>query len=159
MSRIKNPRAYLSQAALIARNPVFRAMCQKVMRPAQQVDLALDARIAFESVSKGTCNAADRDTLAGTVNVCMVLCETHCAPNDLQITLDAQAAMLRADVRALHGKTWNFDAAGRTAWLQLLDMHEQLIAQLGQAALTTALLDVIDRRKRGQVHQIKEIAA
>ncbi len=71
---------------------------------AQQTNLALAARIAFESAYKGNCNDADRDTLAGTVKICMVLTETHCTPDDLQLTLDAQNAMLRADLRAAQGK-------------------------------------------------------
>jgi hypothetical protein len=120
----------------------------------KQVDLALAARMAFESVQRGTFTEADRDTLACMTNVCMVLAETHCSADDLATAVASQEAMLRADGRALEGKRWNFDGEGRTAMLAVLDIHEQLIAQLGQTAVTEALMEIMHRRSRGQVHRV-----
>lgn len=155
MTRIQNPQAYLSRAELLARNPVFRALGRKNMPIAGQVDLALAARRAFESAQLGTFNAADLDTLVGTSNVCLVLAEKHCIAADVEACKAAQAAILRADARVLDGKSWNFDGEGRLAWLDLLDIHEQLIALLGQSALTDAVLTVINRRSKGHVVRIK----
>jgi hypothetical protein len=155
MSRITFVQAPRKNHALILRNPVFKSMGRSPMDHAKQTDLALAARIAFESVQRGTYTEADRDTLACIANVCMVLAEWHCSPSDLTAIVASQEAMLRADGRTLDGKRWNFDGEGRTAMLAALDIHEQLIAQLGQTAVTEALMEIIKRRTQGQVHRVE----
>jgi hypothetical protein len=145
--------------ALLARNPVFRAVGRKPMEASRQTDLALAARIAFESVQRGTANDADRDTLVCLFNVAMVLASKHLSTADLDDQLAAQDALLRADGRALTGKAWNFDGEGRRAMLVAIDAHEQQIALLGQALVTDALLTVMDMRAKGHVHQVVGVAA
>lgn len=130
--------------AMLARNPVFRAIGRKPMEASRQTDLALAARMAFESVQRGTGNDADRDTLVCMVNVAMVLASQHLSAADLDDQLAAQDALLRADGRAATGKAWNFDGEGRSAMLVAIDAHEQQIALLGQALVTDALLTVMD---------------
>lgn len=143
--------------AMLARNPVFRAVGRKPMEASRQTDLALAARMAFESVQRGTANDADRDTLVCMVNVAMVLASKHLSAADLDDQLAAQDALLRADGRALTGKAWNFDGEGRRAMLVAIDAHEQQIAVLGQALVTDALLTVMDMRANGHVHQVKTL--
>ena len=143
--------------AMLARNPVFRALGRKPMEASRQTDLALAARMAFESVQRGTANDADRDTLVCMVNVAMVLASKHLSAADLDDQLAAQDALLRADGRALTGKVWNFDGEGRRAMLVAIDAHEQQIALLGQALVTDALLTVMDMRANGHVHQVKTL--
>lgn len=145
------------RAELIARNPVFKAFGRVPMAKDKQVDLALAARLAFESVQRGTFSANDRDTLACVVNVGMVLADKHCSAYDLRIATDAQDAMLRADRRVLEGKAWNFDGQGRQQMLDALDLHEQQIEALGYAAITDAILTMRDMRARGEVHLVKLI--
>lgn len=154
MSRITFIPAKNKRPDLIARNPIFRAMAPKTMAVNCQTDLSLPTRIAFESTQRGTANDVDRDTLVCMVNVSMVLAEKHCSEADLDATLEAQDALLRADSRVLLGKPWNFDGPGRTAMLHALSIHEQLIAQLGRVALSDALIEVQTRRLRGQVHKV-----
>jgi hypothetical protein len=145
---------------LLARNPVFKAFAAgKRMAQPQQTNLALDAREAFDSIEHGTGNAYHRDILAGTANVVMVLAEKHCAADDLASAVAAQKALLRADCRLAVGKRWNFDGEGRTAMLRTLDAHEQMLATFGPAELTDALVTVLERRARGQVHRIEKVAA
>ena len=139
---------------LLYRNPIFMAMMPKTMRQAQQVDLSLAAREAFESVQRGTACADDRETLAGVSNVVMVLAEKHCAQDDLDAAYAAQAALLRADVRALEGKRWNFDGEGRMAMIQALATHQQQVTQLGQVAITDAALEIMNRQDRGMVFKV-----
>lgn len=154
MTRLKFIPARSKPVHLLARNPIFKALGRNPMTQAQQTDLALAARIAFDLTQQGKATEADRDTLACVANVVMVLAEKHCSPDDLANALAAQEALLRADGRALQGKRWNFDAKGRQAMITVLDAHEQQIAQLGQAAVTEAVLEVQQRRARGQVHQV-----
>lgn len=154
MSRINFIPAPRKNPALVLRNPVFKSLHRDPMTAAKQQNLALVARLAFDTIQRGKGNVYDRDNLACVVNVCMVLAEQHCGPEDLEAILDAQDGMLRADGRVMQGKRWNFDAEGRAAMLAALDIHEQLIAQLGQAAVTDALLEVMTRRADGQVHRV-----
>lgn len=144
-----------NKAAQLARNPVFRAVCHMPMQQRKQTDLALAARMAFESVQRGTANDADRDTLVCMVNVAMVLASKHCGPEDLADQLAAQDALLRADGRVLQGKRWNFDGEGRASILRAIDAHEQQIAQLGQGLVTDAMLTVMEMRAAGQVHRVE----
>ena len=143
------------KAELLARNPVFRAVCHVPMKATKQVDLLLAARMAFESVQRGTANEADRDTLVCMVNVAMVLAGKHCGPDDLDDQLAAQDALLRADGRVLQGKRWNFDGEGRLAIIAMLDAHEQMLAAFGGAELTDALMTVMTRQASGRVHRIE----
>jgi hypothetical protein len=159
MSKINFIQAPSKPPALLYRNPVFRACMPKVMKQAQQVDLALAAREAFESSQKGTVTEDERDILAGTANVVMVLAEKHCVPADLAAAIAAQEALLRADCRAASGLHWNFDGEGRLAIMRMLDAHEQMLATFGHGTLTDALLTVMDRRAKGQVHRIVKVAA
>ncbi|MES2685513.1 MAG: hypothetical protein V4706_01760 [Pseudomonadota bacterium] len=139
---------------LLARNPVFRAVGRQPMPLKKRENLLLAAHEAFESAQRGTANDADRDTLVCMVNVAMVLAGKHCIAEDLADVLAAQDALLRADLRKLQGKGWNFDGEGRKAILVALSSHEQQIAQLGQAAVTDALLVVREMRAKGEVHQV-----
>lgn len=154
MSRVRFVAARGKPAHLLARNPVFRAFGGAPMTPGQQTDLALAARIAFDSVRKGQCTEADRDTLACMVNVAMVLAERHCSQAELDAALAAQEAMLRADGRAQQGMRWMFDGTGLAAFTRILDVHEQQVALLGRAEVTAAVLEVGERRARGQVHRV-----
>ena len=159
MSKINFIQAPKTPPSLLYRNPVFRAFMPKAMRQAQQDDLSLTARAAFECVQQGVGTEDNRDILAGTANVVMVLAEKHCAPDDLAAAIDAQEALLRADCRAADGKRWGFDAPGRMALLRMLDAHEQMLATFGCAALTDALCTVMARRAKGQVYHIQKAQA
>lgn len=142
------------RADLLARNPVFRAMGRRPMSTEKRTDLLIASRVAFAAVDTGKGNDADRDTLACMVNVCMVLAEKHLIGADLEAILDAQRALLRADVRVAEGKRWGFDGEGRAAMLRALDMHDQMAEQFGWAYITDALLTVRERMAAGQAHRI-----
>lgn len=138
---------------LMARNPVFRAAGHKPMVATKQTDLALKARLAFESFQSGTANHAERGTLASVVNISMVLARKHCGAEDLIDAQEAQEALLRADSRVLNGKQWSFDDEGQIAMLRALSVYEQQIAQIGQASITDAVLTVMKMQSKGQVHR------
>lgn len=146
------------RAELLARNPVFRALGRVPMSAEKRTDLLIASRIAFAAVDKGQGTEADRDTLACMVNVAMVLAEKHLVGDDLEAILDAQRALLRADVRVADGKRWGLDGEGRAALLRALDMHDQMAEQFGWAYITDALLTVRERMASGQVHRIVEAA-
>lgn len=159
MARLHFIKARGKPPGMLYRNPVFKALLPKQMRQAQQVNLSLDAREAFEAVQTGKATDDDRDMLAGVANVVMVLAEKHCVQADLDAAIAAQEALLRADVRVRQGQRWNFDGPGRAAVLHMLDAHEQMLATFGHAILSDAMLTVLARQASGQVHRVVKVAA
>jgi hypothetical protein len=154
MSRITFIPARGKSVQLLARNPVFRAIARNPMNTAMRNNVELPAQIAFKSVQEGAANDADRTALATMCNVIMVLAEKHCSQSDLDDAIEAQMAIVRADRRAAQGKHWNFDGEGRLAMIQALATHQQQITQLGQVAITDAMLEVLDRKAKGQVFTV-----
>lgn len=156
MTRLASrPMPQRSRRALLG-NPVYKALAAKPMAASIQLDQAIDVRMAFEQVVQGKATWSDRQSIAGVSNCVAMLAATHCVPADQAAAEAAQMAILRADARLLHGgaSTWNFDGPGRQAVLQMLDIFEQLIAQLGRLQVIEALISVIDHVKRGHTHQI-----
>lgn len=142
--------------ALIASNPVYQAFARKPMPKALQCTQAIDARLAYEAVTRGSATTDDYETLGSLDNLITVLAEQHCTADDLATAHDAQKAILAADARWLDGKAWNFDYEGRKAVVAGLTMFEQMAAQIGQGAVTLALIEIINRKKRGQVHRMEK---
>lgn len=140
---------------LIARNPVYQAFAKKPMDASLQATQSIDVRLSYAKAISGDADQNDREALAGMANVIMVLAEKHCVPADLEVAQAAQMALLRADGRAMQGKTWNFDGEGRTAIQTAMDLFEDMVANLGQGAVTEALLTVLERAARGQVHRVE----
>lgn len=151
MSRITFVQAPAKPVHLIARNPIYRALGRKPIAKDKWTGLSLDARLAFQRVQIGAGTLDDRVTLACTVNVSMVLAEKHCTNEVLGTTLAARDAIGRADARMAQGKAYNFDGPGRLEMLRVLDVHDQLIAELGQAAITDSILEMRQRKARGHV--------
>lgn len=140
---------------LIARNPVYQAFARKPMPQSLQATQALDVRLAYSNAIQGDATKADREALAGMANCIMVLAEKHCAPGDLEAAQAAQMALLRADGRAMQGKAWNFDGEGRAALLDAMDLFEDMVARMGYGAVTEALVTVLERAAKGQVHRVE----
>ena len=140
---------------LIARNPVYQAFARKPMPQSLQATQSIDVRLSYAKAISGDADKNDREALAGMANVIMVLAEKHCVPADLEAAQAAQMALLRADGRAMQGKTWNFDGEGRAAILAAMDLFEDMVATLGQGAVADALLTVLERAAKGQVHRVE----
>ncbi len=158
MSRIAFAPAPRKPTALIARNPVYQAFARKPMPASLQCTQAIDARLAYEAVIHGSATTDDYQTLGSLANLITVLAEEHCTPDDLATAHDTQKAILAAQARWLDGKAWNFDSAGRRAMVAGFDMFEDMAARIGQGAVTLALIKIINREKRGQVHRMEPTA-
>lgn len=155
MSRLNFIPAPNKPVHLIARNPIYKAFGRKPIAHDKWASLSVDARMAFARFEIGTQQMPDdRGTLACTVNITMVLAEQHSSDTDLACVEAARDALARADVRAAKGLAWNFDATGREEMKHALEVHDQLIAQLGQATITDAILEMRARRDRGHVVEI-----
>jgi flagellar biosynthesis regulator FlbT len=120
-----------------------------------QATQAIDVRLSYAAAIAGVAIRIDREALAGMANCVMVLAEKHCIAADLEAAQAAQMALLRADGRAMQGKAWNFDGEGRAAIQTAMDLFEDMVANLGQGAVTDALLTVLERTAKGQVHRVE----
>lgn len=141
--------------ALIAANPVYQAFARKPIPASLRCTQAIDARLAYDAVTKGTATPDDYQTLGSLANLIMILAEKHCTPDDLATAHAAQKAVLAAQARWLDGKAWNFDMAGRKAMVAGLDMFEDMAERIGYGAVTLALVEIIKRERRGQVHRFE----
>ena len=140
---------------LIAKNPVYQAFAKKPMPQSLQATQSIDVRLSYANAISGDATKDDREALAGMANCVMVLAEKHCIAADLEAAQAAQMALLRADGRALQGKAWNFDGEGRAAIQAAMDLFEDMVARLGHGAVTVALLTVLERQAKGQVHRVE----
>lgn len=155
MSRVVFGPAPRKPTALIARNPVYQAFARKPMARPLQCAQAIDARLSYEAVIRGCATPDDYQTLGSLANLITVLAEQHCTPDDMTRACNAQKAILAAQARWMDGKSWNFDGPGRCAMVAGLDMFEQMVSQIGQGAVTLALIEIINRENRGQVHRME----
>lgn len=156
-AKYKRPNRRPNKMALIVRNPVYQAYAARPMNQDLQTMQAIDARLAFDAACAGQATRDDRETLAGVANAIMVLAEKHCTAADLELAQDAQKALLRADASVMqgHAAIWTFDAEGQQAMLAALDAWEQMASQIGFGAVSEALLTVLERTARGQVHRVE----
>lgn len=143
------PRKSLS---LIARNPVFQAFAKKPMPTKLMVSQAIDAHLSFKAISAGQATTDDYETMGSLANLITILTERHCVAADQAVAIDAQKAVLRAQARWLDGKVWNFDGEGRAAMKEAMQIFEDCAERIGQGAVSLALLEIIEREKRGHVH-------
>ena len=141
--------------ALIASNPVYQAFARKPMAGDLRTTQAIDARLAYDAVTKGTATVDDFETLGALANLITMLAEKHCTADDQATAQATQKAILAAQARFLDGKAWNFDYEGRKAMVAGLGMFEQMAEHIGQGAVTLALVEIIKRERRGLVHRME----
>lgn len=138
---------------LIARNPVYQAFAKAPMPKSLQTTQSIDARLSYANTLNGQADRGDRETLAGVANCAMVLAEKYCIPADLAVAQQAQMALLRNDARVMDGgKTWQFDTEGQTAMLAVIELFEDMAERFSHGAVCEALVTVMERARRGQVH-------
>ena len=80
------------------------------LREEERAQLLVPVRLSFEKMRSGTGTEHDFDTLAATVNLCMVVAETV---NDHMLTFTQQAQDALMDMHARHKRTgrWGLDHA------------------------------------------------
>lgn len=153
-SSSKKRRRPLSRAEMLARNPVWRANLGGGMTRAQQTDLALRSRLAFDNIIHGRAEHGDPDELAVISNLCLVLCERGIGAEFLPRVKEAQQAILSAQERENAGKAFNFTGTERQALLDLMDLHEQQILLASELDLIESLAEIEVRVSQGDVTRL-----
>ena len=122
----------------------------ETLTPGEVQQLALPARVAWESLRGGHGEQGDFDTLAAALNIALVraeaidpLCERTC--------IDAQGALMRTHER--YGRTgrWGVDGPALQAIPPALDLHDQMLELSTPAQIEAAGLEVMRRIRAGEV--------
>lgn len=117
---------------------------------AEQMQLSLPVRVAFERVRTGVTQDGDFDTLAAAANTAMV-CAESISPFVLQTCQAGQAALMRMLARhTAHGR-WGLDGLGLQEVRDTVDVYEQLIGLLTAGQLSSALRECARRMQIGEV--------
>jgi hypothetical protein len=114
----------------------------------EQAQINTPVRIAFEMMRTGNGVEDHFQTLAGSINVTMVLAE-KIDPLCEKTAIAARDALVRCIER--HKKTgkWGFDGPALTEILDAIDLHEQLIANQTPLQIQVAMKEVIRRMDNG----------
>lgn len=120
--------------------------------PAEQAQLNLPVRVAFQSFIDRTATEGDFHTLAGAVNVAMVCAETI-DPLVEQTCTAARDALMRVHARQMQCGQWGLDGPAFAEIEQALQVYEQLVSLLTGGQLKDAMAEVIRRMQAGDVLQ------
>ena len=114
------------------------------LREEERAQLLVPVRLSFEKMRSGTGTEHDFDTLAATVNLCMVVAETV-SSDMLHFTQQAQDALM--DMHARHKRTgrWGLDHASLELLPSVIHIYEQLLELCAPAQLKRAWIEVVDR--------------
>lgn len=149
------------------------------LRPFDQAEvntLTLAPQMAYQAISTGKAQPGDFDTLAAVVNVTLVRAERielvgYGQPDDtpeelaeqqatgremVALAKEAQDALMHMRQRFLRTGRWGVDAAARETLPAVLDLHHQILQLSLPKQMKAALLEVLDRCKKGQVHRTQD---
>lgn len=114
------------------------------LREEECAQLLVPVRLSFEKMRSGTGTEHDFDTLAATVNLCMVVAETV---NDdmLHFTQQAQDALMEMHARHKRTGRWGLDHASLETLPAVIDVYQQLLEPCAPAQLKRAWIEVVDR--------------
>lgn len=129
------------------------AICEQPMDAEQVSSLAVGYHGAVDSIRRGVGTDKDAHTLAGAVNIALVLAEQGIGPECIPIIQRAQNAVMVLIRRGEATGRYVFDGPGLTVLAEFVDIHDQ---QLGAEACTKALMmavirEVQRRHARGDV--------
>lgn len=129
------------------------AICEQPMAAEQVVDLAVGYHGAVDSIRRGAGTDKDAHTLAGAVNIALVLAEQGIGPECIPAIQLAQNAVVVLIRRGEATGRYVFDGPGLQAVLELVSIHDQQLAAEActQALMTSVIREVQRRHNRGDV--------
>jgi len=116
--------------------------------PAEQLNLNLPARLAFESIRTGKGQEGDFHTLASAINVTMIRAK-DIDPLVEQTAKDARDALHRCWTRWENTARWGFDGPALQSIPLALDLYEQLLELSTPIQMQAAMNETIRRMQAG----------
>lgn len=126
-------------------------MARRLSRP-EQADLSVVYWAALDEMTQGRGDETHFDSLAGAVNLALVLAER--AGNNAEALAriqEAQNALMRAQSRKETLGRFGFDGPGYTAMQTALDLHDQQLALCTGKQMIDAMNEAIRRMRAGDV--------
>lgn len=157
MATGRKPRRPMSKAELAVRSPVWMASKRAPMQEDAQAKLVVRVRMAFHRITLGEGDDTDSADVANAANIAMVLCEMEHGAEYLPRVLAAQDAIVTAQHRANAGQGFTFDAPGRQAVLDMLDLYEQQVNVATHEDVMRALATCADRMRAGHAVEVRPI--
>lgn len=117
---------------------------------AEQRQLNLPVRLAFDSFIKRTAEEPDFHTLAAAVNIAMV-CSESIDPLVEQSCVAGRDAMQRVWKRHAETGQWGLDGPAMVEIEQTIEIYEQLVRLLTGGQLKDAMAECIRRMQAGEV--------
>lgn len=117
---------------------------------AEQANLNLPVRLAYDAMINGQATEPDFHTLAAAVNVAIVCAESIDSLVE-QTCIAGRDAMMRVHDRQIKLGRWGFDGPGRLEVESCVDVYEQLTSLLTGGQLKQAMSECIRRMQAGKV--------
>lgn len=128
----------------------------RTLDEADRVRLALSYWGALDALKRGQGSENDIDTLAGAVNVSLVLAErTPGGEAAIEVIKAAQDALMRAKARQVRLGRVGLDGPGAQALAEALNIHDQQMRLHKSGELESALVEAIKRMRRGEVLEVQ----
>lgn len=121
--------------------------------PAEQAQLNLPVRVAFQAFIDRTASEGDFHTLAGAVNVAMI-CAESIDPLVEQTCTAARDALMRVRARQTVCGQWGLDGPAFAELELAIEVYEQLTANLTGGQLKEAMSECIRRMRAGEVLEV-----
>jgi len=110
---------------------------------------------ALDAMSRGHGDETHFDSLAGAVNLALVLAERAANNADaIALIQSAQEALMRAQQRSKTLGRYGFDGLGYAAVQAVLDIHDQQLALCTGKEMIDAMDEAIRRMRAGHVFEV-----
>lgn len=119
---------------------------------AEQAQLNLPVRLAFQAFIDRTAVEGDFHTLAAAINISMI-CAEKIDPLVEQTCIAGRDAIARVHERHIRTGQWGLDGPALAEIEQTLDIYSQLTSLLTGGQLKSAMVECISRMERGEVIQ------
>ena len=121
---------------------------------AEQAQLNLPVRIAFDSLRRGQGEESDFHTMAAAVNLAMV-CAEKIDPLVEQTCITARDALTRMYERHTRLGRWGLDGAALQELQEAIEVYEQLNSLLSAGQVQEALAECYQRMRNGDVVEVQ----
>lgn len=121
---------------------------------AEKITLENPVLLAYQKLSTGAGTEQCFHTLAGAINVTMVLCEDIADPLPEQTAKLGLDALMRTLARHQKIGQWGFDALALQHLPPAIDLYQQLLAMLPPLQFSKAMTETIRRMEAGNVLEV-----
>lgn len=121
-------------------------------------NVGLAYHMALEALRQGRASDTDMNHLALALNMAMALCALGCGSDQLPRVQEAQEALVRCEPYSRKVGHWVVNGDTYKLLCNVLELHDQQLAQATQKEIRQACTYVNRQREAGDVIRLEEIA-